>query len=90
MRAWGATETEDELDWQTDALCTQVDPEIFFPNQGEPSTDARRICASCDVAAECLEYALRERIDHGVWGGRTPRERNALKRTTRATEQETA
>jgi WhiB family redox-sensing transcriptional regulator len=44
---------------------------------------ARRICAECPVQAPCLEYALVERIDHGVWGGASERERRRILRQRR-------
>ncbi len=39
---------------------------------------ARKICATCPVTATCLEYALENRIDHGVWGGCSERERRRI------------
>jgi WhiB family redox-sensing transcriptional regulator len=39
---------------------------------------ARRVCADCPVKTECLEYALANRIDHGVWGGTSERERRRI------------
>jgi WhiB family redox-sensing transcriptional regulator len=39
---------------------------------------ARRICATCPVREQCLEYALQFRIDHGVWGGCSERERRRI------------
>jgi WhiB family redox-sensing transcriptional regulator len=39
---------------------------------------ARRICADCPVRQSCLEYALANRIDHGVWGGCSERERRRI------------
>ncbi|OBB52506.1 WhiB family transcriptional regulator, partial [Mycolicibacterium fortuitum] len=44
--------------WQAEGICRQVDPEIFFPEKGQSTKDAKRVCANCPVAAECLEYAL--------------------------------
>ena len=40
--------------------------------------DAKAICASCAVAPECLEYALKIREAHGIWGGTTELERRAI------------
>lgn len=42
--------------------------------------DARRLCQSCPVQAECLDYALTAGEDEGIWGGCTEREREALRR----------
>jgi WhiB family redox-sensing transcriptional regulator len=73
-------EDDDPLAWQTDALCAQTDPEAFFPEKGGSTRDAKRICTSCDVRAECLEYALRNDERFGIWGGLSERERRKLKR----------
>lgn len=64
-----------------DALCTEVDPELFFPNGG-PVPEARRICGACSVRQECLEYALANGVQ-GVWGGTSHRERRDLGATRR-------
>lgn len=68
------------LDWQGDALCAQTDPEAFFPEKGGSVREAKRVCASCEVCAECLGYALSHDIEFGVWGGLTERQRRKLKR----------
>ena len=47
-----------ELEWQERALCAQTDPEAFFPEKGGSTREAKRICQSCEVRDECLEYAL--------------------------------
>ncbi len=67
-------------EWTTDALCAQVDPALFYPEAGEPNRDAKRICAGCEVRAECLAYALAHRERFGVWGGTTERERRRMRR----------
>lgn len=66
--------------WMDDALCAQVDPERFFPEQGQSTRDAKSVCAACDVRAQCLEYALRNNEEHGVYGGLSERERRQLRR----------
>jgi hypothetical protein len=67
-------------DWQDQALCAQVDPELFFPEKGQSPRAAKRVCAACEVRAECLQYALDRREPFGVWGGLSERERRALAR----------
>lgn len=62
-------------DWRAEALCAQVDPELFFPEQGFPSHHARAVCARCPVATECLDWALTHHERHGIWGGTTARQR---------------
>lgn len=70
--------------WIEDALCVQIPDaaELFFPQWGRPDTavDAKAICLRCPVIADCLEYALRYKIEHGIWGGTSPRQREALRR----------
>ncbi|WP_344736969.1 WhiB family transcriptional regulator [Microbacterium awajiense] len=68
------------LSWQTDALCAQTDPEAFFPEKGGSTRDAKRICGSCDVRGECLDYALQNDERFGIWGGLSERERRKLKK----------
>ena len=67
-------------DWQDRALCAQTDPEAFFPEKGGSTREAKRICASCEVRTECLEYALQNDERLGIWGGLSERERRRLKR----------
>lgn len=62
------------------APCTQVDPEIFFPEHGRSSKAAVRICQACDVRVECLTQALKNHERFGIWGGLTERERRKLQR----------
>src|SRR6202030_4219276 len=71
---------DDELGWQDQALCAQTDPEAFFPEKGGSTRDAKRVCRSCDVRAECLEYALEHDERFGIWGRMSERERRRLKR----------
>jgi len=66
--------------WTVDALCAQVDPELFYPEAGAPNRDAKAVCAGCGVRAECLAYALAHRERFGVWGGTTERERRRMRR----------
>ncbi|WP_127472808.1 WhiB family transcriptional regulator [Microbacterium sulfonylureivorans] len=73
-------EEDNPLSWQTDALCSQTDPEAFFPEKGGSTRDAKRVCGSCDVRGECLEYALQNDERFGIWGGLSERERRKLKR----------
>ncbi|WP_417562212.1 WhiB family transcriptional regulator [Microbacterium sp.] len=73
-------EEDNPLAWQADALCAQTDPEAFFPEKGGSTRDAKRVCASCEVRAQCLEYALQNDERFGIWGGLSERERRKLKR----------
>jgi WhiB family redox-sensing transcriptional regulator len=66
--------------WFIDALCAQVDNDIFFPDKGESTRAPKSICAACPVRNECLEYALTHNERYGVWGGLSERERRQLRR----------
>ena len=67
-----------ETEWMARGSCRSVPPAVFFPSDGVGVDRARRICATCPVAEPCLEYALTNRIDHGVWGGTSERERRRI------------
>lgn len=69
--------------WMQRGSCAQQPPSTFFPSDGVGVEVARRICATCPVTAECLEYALENRIEHGVWGGCSERERRRILRRRR-------
>ncbi len=71
---------EPEASWQERALCAQTDPEAFFPEKGGSTREAKKVCVSCEVRAECLEYALQNDERFGIWGGLSERERRKLKR----------
>ena len=73
-------EDVDDLGWQDQALCAQTDPEAFFPEKGGSTREAKRVCRSCEVRAECLEYALENDERFGIWGGLSERERRRIKR----------
>lgn len=68
-----------ELDW-TAALCAQVDPELWFPEKGGPTVEAKAVCAKCLLRRQCLEYALSHDERFGIWGGLSERERRPLRR----------
>ena len=78
------TELENPLSWQSDSLCAQTDPEAFFPEKGGSTRDAKKICTTCEVKAQCLEYALQNDERFGIWGGLSERERRRLRRSRTA------
>jgi WhiB family redox-sensing transcriptional regulator len=77
-----------EYGWQWRAACRGEDAALFFaPNHPEPKHErlarerqAKAICATCAVRAECLEYSVRIREAHGIWGGLNELERRSLVR----------
>lgn len=70
--------------WTEQALCAEVGGDFFFPEKGQPSAPAKQVCRSCEVRAECLEYALENDEPFGIWGGMSERERRRLKRQVAA------
>ncbi len=69
--------------WTARAACRGIaEPDLFFPSQGASATEAVAVCAGCPVRIECLDYAIRWRIDHGIWGGETVRARRRLSRVS--------
>jgi WhiB family transcriptional regulator, redox-sensing transcriptional regulator len=71
---------EEEQSWQERALCAQTDPEAFFPEKGGSTREAKKVCTTCDVKQECLEYTLMHDERFGIWGGLSERERRRLKK----------
>lgn len=71
-------------EWTEQAMCAQTDPERFFPELGGTATDAKKICSRCEVKVVCLEYALKNNVPYGVWGGLTRQERRHMKRSSRS------
>src|SRR5690625_3532185 len=75
-----AGEVAGALGRQERARCAQTDPEAFVPEEGGSAREAKRVCVSCEVRAECLECALADDGRFGIWGGLSERERRKLKR----------
>ncbi len=73
------------MDWRSKAACLSVDPELFFPigNTGPAiaqAAEVKAVCHSCAVEATCLQWAIDNNQDSGVWGGMSEEERRSLKR----------
>lgn len=66
-------------DWMMDGACIGHDPDLWFPERGESSTEAKKICLRCLVRAECLEFAVTNRIRFGIWGAASERERRKIR-----------
>lgn len=70
-------------EWMQKGACRPYPPEAFFPHDGVGVDAARKICGKCAVQLTCLEYALANKIEHGVWGGCSERERRRILRRRR-------
>lgn len=73
----GSTMVDDD-DWSQQARCRGLDPDQFFVRGSAQSRQAIKVCQRCDVRVECLQYALDNAVEFGVWGGMTERQRRAL------------
>lgn len=69
-------------EWMEDAECRRAkDPDIFHPYQGKiyhMTAQAKSFCQRCLVSNECLEYAIKNRIDYGIYGGFLPDQRRSI------------
>jgi len=80
-----SVQTTEEL-WQVKAACRGPQAAVFFPptsierkdEKEEREARAKAICATCPVRKPCLEYAIRIREPHGIWGGLNELERKQL------------
>jgi len=70
-------------EWMAQGRCRDVDPAVFFPSDGIGVQNAQKTCSECPVKEPCLEYALVNHVDHGVWGGTSERERRRILRRRR-------
>ncbi|GAC1386626.1 MAG: hypothetical protein NVS1B7_3880 [Candidatus Saccharimonadales bacterium] len=87
-----ADETFDN--WRTRAACLGIDPALFFPHDSaaaEPAIQAAKtVCQSCVVQEFCLEYALTNKQEYGIWGGKSETERKQIQRMRRRQQREGA
>ncbi len=72
-----------ESNWMAFGECNEHPPSLFFPSDGVGVEVAKKICADCPSKEPCLEYALENRIDHGVWGGTSERQRRRILKARR-------
>lgn len=70
--------------WMAKANCLGVDPELFFPERGASTREAKEVCRGCVVREACLSYALARREMHGIWGGTSERARRRIRLAAKA------
>ncbi|WP_246281945.1 WhiB family transcriptional regulator [Fodinicola acaciae] len=76
----GVPDVTDRVEgWASRAACRTRNPDELFV-QGAAQNKAKMVCMGCPVRTECLADALDNRVEFGVWGGMTERERRALLR----------
>ncbi len=81
-----------DTDWRERAACLPYPSVLFFGvDDSEPPAEkrareerAKRVCATCGVRQECLEYAIATKEQYGIWGGMTELERKAYLRARSA------
>src|ERR1700687_1996770 len=71
---------QQDRDWQSRANCLGVDPDVFCPERGASTREAKEVCRGCVVREDCLEYALANGEKFGIWGGMSARERRRIRR----------
>ncbi len=75
-----AEQDHEEPSWHDFANCLGVDPDLFFPERGASTKEAKEVCRGCVVREDCLEYALQNGEKFGIWGGMSERERRRIRR----------
>ncbi|MBM46324.1 MAG: transcription factor WhiB [Acidimicrobiaceae bacterium] len=63
--------------------CADQHPSMFFPSDGVGVERAKKLCEGCVAQTPCLEYALVNRVEHGVWGGASERQRRRILKARR-------
>ena len=75
-----AIDEPEEAGWQLEANCLGVDPDLFFPERGASTKEAKAVCKGCVVREDCLEFALQNGEKFGSWGGFSERGRRRIRR----------
>jgi WhiB family redox-sensing transcriptional regulator len=70
----------EQTGWKRQANCMGVDPDLFFPERGSSTREAKEVCRGCVVQEACLEFALTNGEKFGIWGGLSERERRRIRR----------
>lgn len=70
--------TRAEAEWRAKARCAGLDTNEFFPAMGVNIRHIKEFCFECPVVVECGDWAIENRIEHGVWGGLSFNEREAI------------
>lgn len=75
----------DDGEWRDDASCKTMGNKMFFDNLHNNSKEVaqrmievKTLCGGCPVNEKCLDFALKNEIKYGIWGGKTPQERKFL------------
>ncbi len=71
---------EEQEQWWKLANCLGVEPNLFYPERGASTREAKEVCRGCAVRDDCLEYAINNGEKFGIWGGLSERERRRYRR----------
>lgn len=71
--------TEPDTSWMPRGACRGGPTEVFYPARGESADAAKEVCRCCPVKLRCLNYAMAMNEKHGVWGGRSERQRRTMR-----------
>jgi len=66
--------------WVGEAICTSVDPEVFFVEKSGSTLPAKQVCGACPAQQRCFEWAMDTGEPHGVYGGYSAWERKKFRR----------
>ena len=67
-------------EWFDEAVCAQVDANLWFPDKGKRGSAAKAICRTCPVIDACLAHALADPSIQGIWAATSEKERAKLRR----------
>lgn len=69
----------EEQPWAQHGTCRKLaDPDIMYPEDGDESREAKELCMRCPVRQDCLDYALRNKEEWGIWGGASEHDRERM------------
>lgn len=75
---WAYARLAEAMGEHGEPVCSQTDPEEWFPEKGGSNTYAKKHCHQCPLKDPCLQFALLNNELHGIWGGVAPRQRQKM------------
>lgn len=70
---------DDDPSWRLQAECLGADTETFYPGKGENTSKARLICFQCPSRVPCAEFAIRNNLRDGIFGGLSHHDRKDVR-----------
>lgn len=67
-------------EWAQEAACRGMDVSLWFPGRGQDFRTAKEVCVRCPVRIQCLNLAIANDEQFGIWGGLAPDDREAIAR----------